>query len=322
MLRNLNNGGPFSSFRDNSSQKSRSCFILSALIAYNLIRSYSLIVSCPNCFLEQPKDQYCAGCGKQLDKLIEEKNKKISKTIKQTNYIIALITICFLSGSFYFYQSSNNSNNNTFAADASEAVKVKLSKTKIIGDKHSATFKAYATESPKLKKEIPKKIKAVIAIKTTVDEALDGIRKLKTFYFISINDCDGVFNTGEFDKEELKDILSCAKVHFKTSRKSFDDIIEDAPSFTTQFSLKQDEYLIELGFTLTTDIYVEEFKQTLPFEIEGASAATLWANTAHDIESSEAPDQDMLSNYATSALFNFAPEGAQPPQLYFLAQYK
>lgn len=289
-----------------------------------------MIVSCPNCFLEQPRDQYCAGCGKQLDKLLEEKSKKISKTIKQTNYIIALVTICFLSGSLYFYQSSKSLRNSTFDADVSEEAKVELSKTKIVGDKKSKpkAFKAYAAESskpkskPKSKKVKIAKSKAASAMKIATDEALDGIKKIKTFYFISINDCDEVFDSGELTGEELKEILSCAKVHFKTSRKRFDDVIEDAPSFTTQFSFKHDEYLIELGFTLTTDLYVEEFKQTLPFEIEGTSAATLWDNSGHDIESLEAPDQDMLSNYATSALFNFSSDEVQPPQLYFLAQYK
>ena len=284
-----------------------------------------MIVSCPNCFLEQPKDQYCAGCGKQLDKLIEEKNEKVSRTIKRTNYLIAIITICFISGSFYFYQKIQKSNESNFVADLSEDAKVELPKAKIIGDKPSTvnTSKAYAVESKKSEtvkksKGVVKKVKQIAAL-TQKD---DGFKQIATFYFLSINECDEVFETGDLDKDELKNILSCAKVHFKTSRKSFDDIIEDAPSFSTQFSLKQDEFLLELGFILTTDLYVEEFKQTLPFEIEGSSPATLWANTGHDIESSEEPDSDMLSNYATSALFNFSSQGSGPPQLYFLAQYK
>ncbi len=116
--------------------------------------------------------------------------------------------------------------------------------------------------------------------------------------------------------------MECASVHFKTSRTTVEDVLDDSPSFATQFALKVDEYLIELSFSLTTDLYEEEFKQTLPLDIEFESVATLWPNIGHDIESVEPPDTDMLSSYATSALFNFSGDSGPPPTLYFLASYK
>ncbi len=282
-----------------------------------------MIVSCPNCFLEQPLDQYCAGCGKELDKLLEAKKEHTSLKVKRTKITVAVLIVAFLGSSYLYYSSlspnkllsqKNDENNNQ--------VKVALPKDKIVGDKESS--KAYAVETkkkkaPKRKKKISKKPAAVIEPAT---EVIDSVKKIKTFYFISTENCDDPPSTGELNAKQYSSLIECASVHFKTSRTKVEDVLDDSPSFATQFSLKVDEYLIELSFSLTTDLYEEEFKQTLPLDIEFESVATLWANTGHDIESVESPDKDMLSSYATSVLFNFVGDAGPPPKLYFLASYK
>lgn len=286
-----------------------------------------MIIECPNCFLEQPLDQYCAGCGKQLNKLLEEKNQKNTTRSKKINYAIAAIIISFLTGSVVYYSLSSSKNNLlTSRSDRDTVAKVKLPKTKIIGDKKAfKLFKDYAVEDVKpkrVKKTIVKKMKPAASLLSASAKKVKK-DKIKKVYFISLENCNDTFPVGELTVKQQTEILECGNIHFKTSRPSAEVILDNSPSFATQATLSIQEYLIELNFSLTTDLYIEEFKQTLtlPLDVEPKFVATLWVNTGHDIESEEPPGSDMLSSYATSALFNFVGSTEAPPKLYFLASY-
>lgn len=281
-----------------------------------------VIIECPNCFLEQPLDQYCAGCGKQLDKLIDEKKKNRQARIKKTNYVIALISISFLMGSYFYYsslQKQNVPNEEQDLIALYSPKKIELPKAKIKG-KVPAVAKAQP-KPRKVKKKVPKKVSAA-ALVTEEPSALDGQKKIDTFYFVSLENCDSKFPEGELSKDQRTEILNCAKVHLKTKSSKEEEILEDGVSFATDVRIEMQEFLITLSFSLTTDLYEEDYKQTLPLDLDDSSVATLWSNIGHDIESNEPPDEEMLSSYATSVLFNFTSPSKSHPKLYFLATYK
>ncbi len=274
-----------------------------------------MIVSCPKCFLEQPLDHYCAGCGKELKKLLHEKNKNRSFKRKKNQFILAFFFLTFLSASYLYY--SNHKTQTNFLSqnsnDQKTQIELALPKDLIVSKKPD--LKNYALKDLKESRKT-NPFKKNIPIKQ------NKTKKIKDFYFLSLEHCNHIPLIGELNSSQYIKLMKCAIVHFKTSKMKTEEILDEAPSFTTQFLINIEKHLITLNFILTTDLYIEEFKHTLDLDIESESAATIWANTKHNVESIEFPLKDMLESYATLALFDFLIKEEPLPKLYFLASYK
>lgn len=284
-----------------------------------------MIVECPNCSLEQPLDQYCAGCGKQLDKLLAEKNSRLSARVKKINFVFSFIFISFLSGS-YLYYSNLNSNQNILEQNNSlkkNHVRINISKAKITRDPKARTSKT-SKESPAARKKNLRRSKNIFpasVIKNPAPKKKILIKKISNLYLVSFENCINKPVLGEINNVQLSTTLDCASIHFQTTKLSTEDIIEESSFFSTQISIKTSSLFVELSFTLTTDQYVEEFKQALPLKNNPDSAATLWLSSGHEIEAIEAPSLELLSSYATAGLFKLSNDQEPPPTLYFLASY-
>ncbi len=297
-----------------------------------------MLIECPNCSLEQPLDQYCAGCGKQLDKLLVEKKRRRSAMVKKTNFVIAFICISFLSGSFYYYSNLNSNQSilsGPIVSKEEDAVRLRLPRTKIIHDKSSLrmeTSGSYATESPGHKKSTsPNKFLKSKALKKVAKKnspVESPSKEIESFYFVSLENCPESTSSGELSLKQRSELLTCASVHFQTSNLSpkpqsnFSETLDEASSFSNQIEIKVKKFIIELNFNLSRGDELETFQQTLPLNTESNSAATIWPNTGHDLGSTEAPSPEMLSSYTSSSLFKLYEDESDIPKLYFLATYR
>ncbi len=279
-----------------------------------------MIVSCPNCFLEQPLDHYCAACGKELRKLINEKNKNISLRTKKTQFTIVFLLLIFLNA-VYLYYSNNKTKTHLLPQNSSnEQTQVKLALPKDYIKRRKPDSKTHTVE--KIKKPIKQTLKQESFLKNNAPVEEKTPKKIKAFYFLSLQHCNSTPLTGELNNSQYIKLMKCAVIHFKTSNMKIEEILDEAPSFATQFSINLEKNFIKLNFILTTDLYIEEFKHTLALNLKLKSPATIWAATRHNVESIEPPTEDMLASYATLTLFNFSTEEEPFPKLYFLASYK
>lgn len=70
--------------------------------------SYSLdmLVRCPKCHFEQPKDPFCAKCGIEMSTFKPPAETLMGKVLKNATAVFFIVMISLFAGTFFFYKSS------------------------------------------------------------------------------------------------------------------------------------------------------------------------------------------------------------------------
>lgn len=67
----------------------------------------SMLITCPKCGFQQPKDNYCANCGVNIEKYTPTKESFISKLSSSLFFQSLLVLFIAVLGSYYYFQIQN-----------------------------------------------------------------------------------------------------------------------------------------------------------------------------------------------------------------------
>ncbi len=67
----------------------------------------SMLINCPRCGFSQPKDQYCASCGVNIEKYVPQKTSLSKKIFSSTLSQVAVVIIVTLGTSYYALKTSD-----------------------------------------------------------------------------------------------------------------------------------------------------------------------------------------------------------------------
>lgn len=70
-----------------------------------------MLINCPRCGFSQPKDQYCANCGVNIEKYVPEKVNFLKKLLSNTFVQVSLVIGFTLTTSYFVLKSRTNDNN-------------------------------------------------------------------------------------------------------------------------------------------------------------------------------------------------------------------
>jgi len=290
-----------------------------------------MIVNCPNCSLEQPLDPFCAGCGKQLPKLIAEHKRKLKARNKRTQKAIAA-SVFFFSFGFYIYYAYQNPGARPFAREGTQkTTKITMSLDTITASKFqqkefSNALKIQgASVNQEKKKLIAKPTPANAAL---IKQALPKI-SLQDFYIIDVESCstDDV-ETGPLSLDELSFFLDCSKVILKLANGETTDIDPNLP-FLNSISLKEKEGRLSLKFELAIQDPPLKTNSNIKLQkTESRSAGHLVKidenRSVTNYIADKAPEtlDEMLNSYALSRALKLTADDKPSPKGYFLAVYK
>jgi|GEM_PF-2982530 len=293
-----------------------------------------MIVSCPNCSLEQPLDPFCAGCGKQLPKLLAEQKKNTRiKNNRTQNFILA--SLFFFSLSFYLYYAYQNPGARPFsqASDLPE-VKVEMSKDTIKASKYRQ--KDFAEPLKVQRHAVTAEPEIQAASKSVEKKPVEPEKSQKPFpfavqevYLIDTNNCtNGEIEPGPLSNDELAFFLDCSKILFKVGSSETVDLDPNLP-FANSVTLNAKGKNISLNIELAFEN--PDFKTSHVLRLSQTSVrkaghiGQILVNTSKSAYiSTKRPlvKKELLESYAASALFNLSSEDKPAPKGYFLTVYE
>lgn len=290
-----------------------------------------MIVACPNCSLEQSLDPFCAGCGKQLPKLIQEKNEKLAAKKKKTHALISGSVFFFIL-SAYFYYAYQHPESLNFSKNKSGTTAIILPKTRIKGESFKAgteamSFKAATVASSK---KLINNIKVQKTEKTEAVKAPPLGPKIKSLSFVTAKNCaNGEIDAGGLLEEDLNIFLECSVEVFKINIS--DGVTEVDESFV--FQNKINHKVSQEGLSINFKIQIEDspFSKSSNLALAQSpkeKAGEIWNNPVEGFEinsadfKSEEINKELLASYALSTLLGLAKEGDSAQKGYFLAVYK
>ena len=68
--------------------------------------SVSMLVRCPKCHFEQPKDPFCAKCGIEMSTFKPPADSLLGKIVKNATAVFFIVIIGLFTGTFFFYKST------------------------------------------------------------------------------------------------------------------------------------------------------------------------------------------------------------------------
>jgi hypothetical protein len=293
-----------------------------------------MIVNCPNCSLEQPLDPFCAGCGKQLPKLIAEQKRKAKVTNNRTRKFI-LVSVIFFSLGFYIYYAYQHPEARPFA-QASDTPKVKVIMSK--GTIKAPTYKqkefskplkvkSFAVGSDQVAKaapaptDLPQEPKL---IKKTPPDFL-----VQEVYIIGVENCtNGEIENGPLSDDELAFFLDCSKVLLKLGNEETAELDPNLPfSSTTSFNAKGKNLSLVVEFAFE-DPPVKTTKNLVLSQTSIRKAGhinqilTNKSMSSYIAERSPMAQKELQGSYAASVLLGLSTDDKPSPKGYFLTVYE
>lgn len=71
-----------------------------------------MLVRCPKCHFEQPKDPFCAKCGIEMANYKPPADTFIGKILKNATAVFFIVVIALFAGTFYFFKTNRTQNEN------------------------------------------------------------------------------------------------------------------------------------------------------------------------------------------------------------------
>lgn len=275
-----------------------------------------MIVTCPACKLEQPQDEFCAGCGKSLERLLKkqrEKNrakaKKAQKTLKTLSFALLLTLLS--------YFVLKNSRLSPFVNSPEQ--KIRLSTLKISLEKEEPI--ETPAPPPKLKKEKLKASTPQVVKKEVIETEPSFSINLEDFYLIALQDCPQDLPTGALDAKKLKQVLSCGTEVFRLNETKSEALVDESSGHSISINFKQKEGAVILDFTISSKSFSIEdsIKIELPEPTHKAFSQTYAPNFPFDEADLE---EGMLDSYATSVFMQNSSDEEPPVKAIYLSVFK
>ena len=215
-----------------------------------------MIVKCPNCSLEQPLDPFCAGCGKQLPKLIEEHKTKLKARNSRTRKVIGFSVLAFGLGFYAYYAYQHPEVRPFSSATASKTVRLKLATETIKASKYR---KKDFAQSLKVKNftVTSKRTGKAEKLKISKDSEVQALKvetpKIQDFYILNIGSCtDGLVDSGPLSQDEVSFFLDCARVISKLGLSETSDI-DPSLSFENTVFVEQQKEDLKITYSFSVD---------------------------------------------------------------------
>lgn len=292
-----------------------------------------MIVNCPNCSLEQPLDPFCAGCGKQLPKLIAEQKLKAKKRNRSSQKII-MGSVAFFCLGFYAYYAYQNPSARPFAQNSEDSkIKLTMSKSTIKASKYQQKdfskplkVKGFALSAAGQSPE--PEVKPEPATKPTKPEPKKTTVNVREVYLINVEGCtNGEIEAGPLSTDELAFFIDCSKVLLKLRSGETMEIDANLPfANAVSFSLKNKSLSLDIELSFEEPAF--KTTQTFRFSqspIRSAGYISLVSKnrrvSAYISEKLPLAQKEVLESDAASTLLGLSSDETPSPKGYFLAVY-
>lgn len=302
-----------------------------------------MIVTCPNCSLEQPRDEYCAGCGKKLNVLIEEEKKHRKQEDKKVNFILTSALLVFFISVFAYYLMSKKLHHDHQAAleqtqksEITQQKKVVLSKTKIqrvhnepqktppfpqiTTAKPANTLTALGAEN----KVATKENKALEKDSVKLQQKTTDLQ-LSQLYFITNESCPPIlFEHQTYEKSsDIEELLSCSHIFLEIRAGEDSRVYDEGSSYLikTQIQPFNSSGQSQLSVNLTSDTFSHNYSFSINnHNLTAKSLGKLWKYKPPLGINPQKVGEEMLSSYAALVLLGLTPP-EEKNNLYLLTTF-
>lgn len=297
-----------------------------------------MIVKCPSCSLEQPLDEYCAGCGKKLNRLIKEEQQHRKEEDRKVAVFLSLALVTFVVCVFAYYKFSKEVQTQAVVADtgAQEVYrprKVALKKTKINSENDQATSTAPVENAPLALKSTKASLKSAAETKfLEEDESKLAVPpktpskplQIERLYFLNGESCPPEdLQVGALEEQsQIEGVLSCALVVFEENIEDGPFVFDEGSSFVLRLQTKSSAQSTDLNFALNTEQYTFNYSFSLTTSgMKPSAKGGLWSYQAPFSLGKNKPSEEMLASYTTSAALGLVPKGEKAFRSYILATF-
>lgn len=288
-----------------------------------------MLVKCPNCSLEQPKDEFCARCGRNLTELIQKAAFEKSQQDRKTSILIGLSFLLFF-GCLIIYVSINRHLNSVNSLDLSidegDPVQYKMRKAKI-NRPPPAPIKR-PSENKEISQKRTEQIKpAPVAAEPVFEKITDEPQTKKSlvqkFALVSLESCpERLKEMKNFSRAELTEIEGCYLKFYEFQNPSTDLVLESAQTYEIRVTSSQEGKNLSISFIIASmdDNALISQRFVVDDVTPDIFAHRMKVTPTQNTQPEKNLNDEILSSPVLPSLLNL-PVGEEPPLNLFIISY-